>query len=200
MHWFKWMMIGLNFFIGFMSIAHHSLINRVSLFNDLFTCIYFYLFLNLTFLPSLLACFLLVPTKRPIALIYAMTCLPAYLPTYLKQPTCTYSPTQDYIWDVATPLWGKCEVTIHTFENGTWESFKTPENSERDCRGQNTLHWSIFYTVGKVLKCRCPKCPCMSHLDIYNTSYGRKKGRESNWQFDSQPLKVGNRPNSGACR
>ncbi len=30
----------------------------------------------------------------------------------------------------------------------------------------------------------------MSHLDICNTSYGRKKGRESNWQFDSRPLKI----------
>jgi hypothetical protein len=33
----------------------------------------------------------------------------------------------------------------------------------------------------------------MIHLNIYNTSYGQKKGRESNGQFDSQPLKVGNR-------
>jgi hypothetical protein len=40
----------------------------------------------------------------------------------------------------------------------------------------------------------------MSHLDICNTSYGKKKGRESNWQFDSRPLKVGNRPDLGACR
>jgi hypothetical protein len=101
---------------------------------------------------------------------------------------------------VATPLWGNCEVAIHTPENGTWESFETPENSECNCRGQNTLHWGIFYTVEKVLKCRCPKWPRMSHLDICSTSYGRKKGRESNWQFDSQPLKVKNRPDFGACR
>jgi len=40
----------------------------------------------------------------------------------------------------------------------------------------------------------------MSHLDIYSPSYGQKKGRESNWQFDSRPLKVGNRPNSDVCR
>jgi len=33
----------------------------------------------------------------------------------------------------------------------------------------------------------------MIHLDISNISYGQKKGRESNYQFDSQPLKVGNR-------
>jgi hypothetical protein len=33
-----------------------------------------------------------------------------------------------------------------------------------------------------------------------NTSYDQKKGRESNWQFDSQPLKIRNWPNSLACR
>jgi hypothetical protein len=40
----------------------------------------------------------------------------------------------------------------------------------------------------------------MSHLEIFITSYGQKKGRESNWQFDSRPLKVGNRPNPDACK
>jgi hypothetical protein len=34
----------------------------------------------------------------------------------------------------------------------------------------------------------------MNHLDIWNTSYGQKKGRELNWQFDFQPLKVKNHP------
>jgi len=29
---------------------------------------------------------------------------------------------------------------------------------------------------------------------------GKRKGRESNWQFDSQPLKVGNRPLPNVCR
>ncbi len=101
---------------------------------------------------------------------------------------------------VVTPLWGKCEVVTHTLENGTWESSRTLENSERNCKGQNTSHWSVFYIVGKVLKFRCPKWPHMSHLNICSTSYGWKKGRESNWQFDSRPLKVGNRPDSGACR
>jgi hypothetical protein len=40
----------------------------------------------------------------------------------------------------------------------------------------------------------------MTHLDIGNTSYGQKKGLKSNWQFDSWPLKVWNRPNFLACR
>jgi hypothetical protein len=31
-------------------------------------------------------------------------------------------------------------------------------------------------------------------LNICSPSYGQKKGRESNWQFDSRPLKVGNQP------
>jgi hypothetical protein len=39
-----------------------------------------------------------------------------------------------------------------------------------------------------------------SHLDIWNTIYGQKKGQESNWQFDSQPLKVKNWPDFLACR
>jgi hypothetical protein len=34
----------------------------------------------------------------------------------------------------------------------------------------------------------------MSHLDICSPSYEQKKGRESNCQFDSWPLKVRNRP------
>jgi hypothetical protein len=37
-------------------------------------------------------------------------------------------------------------------------------------------------------------------LNTSNTSYGQKKGRESNCQFDSQPLKVENRPDFLACR
>jgi hypothetical protein len=40
----------------------------------------------------------------------------------------------------------------------------------------------------------------MGHSDICSTSYGQKKGRESNWQFDSQPQKVRNRPDPGVCR
>jgi hypothetical protein len=80
---------------------------------------------------------------------------------------------------------------------GTWESSGTPENSKLDCRGQNTSPWGFLYTVGKVLKCKCRKWPCMSHSDIRSRSYVQKKGRESNWQFDSRPLKIGNRINLG---
>ncbi len=50
------------------------------------------------------------------------------------------------------------------------------------------------------MKRRCLKWARIAHLNIYNTSYGQKKGRESNWQFDSQPLKVRNRPDFLACR
>jgi hypothetical protein len=50
-----------------------------------------------------------------------------------------------------------------------------------------------LYTVGKLLKRRCLKWARIAHLDILKESYGQKKGRESNWQFDSRPLKVGNR-------
>jgi hypothetical protein len=94
---------------------------------------------------------------------------------------------------VTTPLWAKCEGEAHTPKSGKLESSGTPENSERKCRGQIPLHLGALGVGGKVLKCRCPKWPRMSHLDICSPSYGQKKGRESNWQFDSRPLKVRNR-------
>jgi hypothetical protein len=102
--------------------------------------------------------------------------------------------------DVATPLWGKCEDETCTPKSGNLESSETPKNSQLDCRGQNTSPWGVLYIIGKVVKCRCRKWPRMRHFDICSTSYGRKKGQESNWQFDSQPLKVENRPDPGVCR
>jgi hypothetical protein len=101
---------------------------------------------------------------------------------------------------VATPLWDKCEDETHIPKSGKLESSKIPKNSEFNRRGQNTSHWGVLDVIGKVLKPRCPKWPCMSHLDICSPSYGQKKGRESNWQFDSWPLKVGNRPLPDVCR
>jgi hypothetical protein len=44
------------------------------------------------------------------------------------------------------------------------------------------------------LERRCLKWARITHLNIWNTSYGQKKGRESNCQFDSRPEKVGNQP------
>jgi hypothetical protein len=100
---------------------------------------------------------------------------------------------------VATLLW-ECEDETHTPEMGTSESSGTLETLEFDCKGQNTLHWSVLYIIENLLKCRCQKWPRMSHLDICSTSYGKKKGWESNRQFDSRPLKVENRPDPEACR
>jgi hypothetical protein len=74
------------------------------------------------------------------------------------------------------------------------ESFGTPECSELDSKVQNTSHWGVLGVIGKFLKRRYRKWPRIGHLDICSPSYGQKKGRESNWQFDSQPLKVRNQP------
>jgi hypothetical protein len=74
------------------------------------------------------------------------------------------------------------------------ESSETPKNPEDDLRGQISSPWCVLYINGNFLKSRCPKWHRMGHLDICSPSYGQKKGRESNCQFDSRPLKVGNRP------
>jgi hypothetical protein len=73
------------------------------------------------------------------------------------------------------------------------ESSGTPECLELNNKAQNTSHWGVLSVIGKVLKSRYRKWPRIGHLDICSPSYGQKKGRESNWQFDSRPLKVGNR-------
>jgi len=88
----------------------------------------------------------------------------------------------------------KCEKATHIPESGKMESSGTLENSEDNLRGQISLPWCVLYVNGKLLKCRCPKWSRIAHLDIYSPSYGQKKGRESNCQFHSRPLKVGNRP------
>jgi hypothetical protein len=38
----------------------------------------------------------------------------------------------------------------------------------------------VFYIIEKLSKCRYRKWARMGHLDICSTSYGKKKGRESN--------------------
>ncbi len=77
---------------------------------------------------------------------------------------------------VVTPLWAKCEGEAHTPKSGKLESSGTPENSKHDCKGQISSHLSALGVIGKVLKCRCPKWPRMSQLDICSPSYGQKKG------------------------
>jgi hypothetical protein len=54
-------------------------------------------------------------------------------------------------------------------------------------------HWKAFGT-------KSLKWVYMTHLNTWNTSYGQKKGRESNCQFDSWPLKVNNHPNFFMCK
>jgi len=80
------------------------------------------------------------------------------------------------------------------------ESWWTPECSESACKDQNAMAQGNLHIIGKLLKCRCLKLAHITHLDIWSTSYGQKKEWESNWQFDSQPLKVKNRPDFIACR
>ncbi len=80
------------------------------------------------------------------------------------------------------------------------ESRWSPETSKSNCRGQNPMACGVHYIIGKLLERRCLKWARIIHLDIWNVSYGQKKGRESNCQFDSRPQKVGNRPNLLSCK
>ncbi len=95
----------------------------------------------------------------------------------------------------------ECTLTLpRQLPLGELESQWTPEISKSDCKGQNSSPRRVPYIIGNLLKRRCPKWARITHLDICNTSYGQKKGRESNWQFDSRPRKVRNQPDLLACR
>jgi len=80
------------------------------------------------------------------------------------------------------------------------ESRWTFKFSENNCRGPNSMDWQVPYIIENLLECRFFKGVRMTHLDTPNTSCGQKKGRESNWQFDSQLLKVKNHPEFLAFR
>ncbi len=99
---------------------------------------------------------------------------------------------------------GRCDgVNLYTLKaTPIWEmeSQWTLEFSEGNCMGQNSMNWGVLYIIKKLLECRCLKWACIAHLHIWNTSYDEKKGWESNWQFDSWPLKVRNQSDSLVCR
>jgi hypothetical protein len=80
------------------------------------------------------------------------------------------------------------------------ESRWTPETSKSDSRGKTSIFCGVPYIIGKLLERRCLKWARIAHLDIWSISYGQKKGRESNCQFDSRPQKVRNRPDLLSCR
>jgi hypothetical protein len=56
------------------------------------------------------------------------------------------------------------------------ESQWIPEFSKGNFKGQNLLDGRFLYIIANLLKRRCLKWARMTHLDIWNTSYGQKKG------------------------
>jgi hypothetical protein len=45
------------------------------------------------------------------------------------------------------------------------ESRWSPESSKSNCKGQNSLDWSVPYTIEKLLKTKCLKWAYMTHLE-----------------------------------
>jgi hypothetical protein len=99
---------------------------------------------------------------------------------------------------------GECEgMNLHTSKGAFTLGVEVPMDSQifrERLQGLNPMDWKVLYIIEKFLEHRCLKWACMTHLDISNTSYGQKKGRESNWQFDFWPLKVENCLNFLMCR
>jgi hypothetical protein len=60
------------------------------------------------------------------------------------------------------------------------ESWRTPEILESNFRGHKSMACEFLYIIRKLLELRCLKWARIAHLDIWNTSYDQKKGKESN--------------------
>jgi hypothetical protein len=77
---------------------------------------------------------------------------------------------------VATPLWPNVRMKLTLSKLGTWSPPGFPK-TQNSIAGVKTPCIGVFLiSLEKVLKCRCPKWPRMSHLDIYSPNYGQKKG------------------------
>ncbi len=67
---------------------------------------------------------------------------------------------------------------------GSW-SFGGLSNVQRAIEGVK-IHWIKVFLISLESSWNVDvEWACMIHLNIRNTSYGQKKGRESIWQFDS---------------
>jgi hypothetical protein len=99
-----------------------------------------------------------------------------------------------YFGAIATPLWPSVGVKPNTWKSWGFGVLRDSRMFKARQQGPKHSHWGLLGVIGKVLKRRYRKWPRIGHLEICSPSYGQKKGRESNWQCDSQPLKVKNRP------
>ncbi len=87
-------------------------------------------------------------------------------------------------------LWPSVGVKPDTWKSwgfGVLRDFRL-FRARQQCRKHLALGCSWCHQKG-----RYRKWPHIGNSDICSPSYGQKKGRESNWQFDSRPLKVWNR-------
>jgi hypothetical protein len=65
-------------------------------------------------------------------------------------------------------------------------------NFEKAIARSKLIKLKIPFYYWKNVEMKISKMSWHDHLDIWNTSYGQKKGRGSNWQFDFRALKVKN--------
>jgi len=75
---------------------------------------------------------------------------------------------------------GKCEgMNPHTPKWAPTLGIGVPMDFrifKRKLQGLKFIRLKRLYTIENFLRLRCLKCACITHLDIYNISYGQKKG------------------------
>ncbi len=69
-------------------------------------------------------------------------------------------------------VWGWTLTLPSELPSWEFESLWTFESLENDCEAQNPFPWGGLSIIEKLSKRRCRKWACMTHLDIWNKSYG----------------------------
>ncbi len=81
---------------------------------------------------------------------------------------------------------------------GSWSPGGLPNFQRAITKVKTPCIEKVLYIIGKLLKFRCLKWVRMTHLDIFHTSYGKKKGQHKsfpmsikNYNFASDLIPIG---------
>ncbi len=101
---------------------------------------------------------------------------------------------------VATPLWAKCEDETHTPKSGTWSLPRLPKIQSLIAGVKTPFIGVFFISMERSWSVDVQNGLAWAIWTFATQVMGKRRAGSQNWQFDSRPLKVGNRPLPDVCR
>jgi len=100
---------------------------------------------------------------------------------------------------VTTPLWDKCEDETHIPKVGSWSPPGLSKTQSSSSRVKTPHIEMLFISIERSWSVDAQNVLACVIWTSTAQVMGKRKGRESNWQFDSRLLKVRNRPLPDVC-